>query len=323
MTSTLQPDRAAIETFIDVLFRYADPENYISLRAFHDLEDGAPLFVEAVKVGDPELLNRVCNRISEAANHDEPYVFCPPVCTFNNAEGGKFKDLAEGVCLMVECDENPEAAHEKLTEILGPPTCVVFSGGVWLNPVTGKPEAKRHLYWRLSEPAAEAEAFEQLKEARRLAADHAGADKSAVSMVHPLRWPGSWHRKDPTKPRLARIETNPDAEIELSFALERLRELYPSPRTNGAGEAHQCNEQLHAPVAEIEAALNALPNDNLDWESWNRIGMAAWTASSGAAFEAFDNWSKKSQKYNAAATVARWEHYAASPPDRIGAGTIF
>jgi hypothetical protein len=62
-----QPDRPAIETLINALFRCAEPENYISLRAFCDLEDGrAPLFVDAMKVGDPQLLNRVNNRVSEA-----------------------------------------------------------------------------------------------------------------------------------------------------------------------------------------------------------------------------------------------------------------
>src|SRR5262245_27161645 len=51
--------------------------------------------------------------------------------------------------------------------------------------------------------------------------------------------------------------------------------------------------------------------------------MALWVASSGQGFEAFDSWSRKSSKYDAETTKARWEHYATSPPRRIGAGTVF
>src|SRR3954452_2583589 len=80
---------------------------------------------------------------------------------------------------------------------------------------------------------------------------------------------------------------------------------------------------LQADVLDVTAALAVIPNDNLDWDEWNRIGMAAWLASSGRAFTAFDAWSQKSGKYDPEATRARWEHYATSPPDRIGAGTLF
>ena len=51
--------------------------------------------------------------------------------------------------------------------------------------------------------------------------------------------------------------------------------------------------------------------------------MAAWRASGGAAFDAFDRFSQQSGKYDAAATVERWEHYPRSPPSKLGAGTLF
>jgi hypothetical protein len=63
-----QPDREAIAVFIDALFRYADDSAFINLRAFHDGKDGVPpLFVEAVSVGAPDLVDRVCERMHEAA----------------------------------------------------------------------------------------------------------------------------------------------------------------------------------------------------------------------------------------------------------------
>jgi hypothetical protein len=87
-----------------------------------------------------------------------------------------------------------------------------------------------------------------------------------------------------------------------------------------------------AAVGEIAAALAVIPNpytveanEQEGWDNWNRIGMATWNATGGSndGFEAFDGWSKKSPKYNAANTAARWDHYFKHPPNEVGAGTIF
>ena len=75
----------------------------------------------------------------------------------------------------------------------------------------------------------------------------------------------------------------------------------------------------------IAAALAVIPNDDLSWDDWNRIGMATWRATGGSddGLAAFDAWSRKSNKYDADATAERWRHYFRSPPDEIGAGTLF
>jgi hypothetical protein len=75
----------------------------------------------------------------------------------------------------------------------------------------------------------------------------------------------------------------------------------------------------------VRRALDAIPNDDLGWEDWNRIGMAIWNATGGSqeSFHQFDAWSRKSKKYDEAETRARWKHYATSPPTKIGAGTLF
>jgi putative DNA primase/helicase len=96
-------------------------------------------------------------------------------------------------------------------------------------------------------------------------------------------------------------------------------------------QAH-CGDQIHGDTEEqqadpalIAAALRVIPNDDLDWENWNRIGMAIWAATggSGEGFAIFNTWSQKSTKYDAAATLTRWSEISTCPPDRIGAGTIF
>jgi hypothetical protein len=77
-----------------------------------------------------------------------------------------------------------------------------------------------------------------------------------------------------------------------------------------------------ASLPELEAALDVLPNTGT-WNEWNRVGMAAWVASKGQGFGAFDTWSRKSPKYDERNTKLRWNGFYQSPPSRIGAGTIF
>jgi Bifunctional DNA primase/polymerase, N-terminal/Primase C terminal 2 (PriCT-2) len=88
------------------------------------------------------------------------------------------------------------------------------------------------------------------------------------------------------------------------------------------------NGQPGEPTAEIEEiaeALRIIPNDDEDWEEWNKIGMATFAASKGseAGYDSFAEWSRKSDKYDAAETREKWEHFYAHPPTKIGAGTLF
>lgn len=78
-------------------------------------------------------------------------------------------------------------------------------------------------------------------------------------------------------------------------------------------------------AAMVAAALQVIPNDDEDYDSWVRIGMAVWAATAGSeeGFDAWDKWSEKSGKYCATTTSKRWERFHNSPPTSIGAGTIF
>lgn len=96
-----------------------------------------------------------------------------------------------------------------------------------------------------------------------------------------------------------------------------------APRTmEGAVSGHG----LGADGLQVIAALSSIPNAGpADWEAWNRIGMATWAATSGSAAgrAAWHAWSQQNPAYDAEATDERWDHYAVSPPTRIGAGTLF
>jgi hypothetical protein len=75
---------------------------------------------------------------------------------------------------------------------------------------------------------------------------------------------------------------------------------------------------------DLAAVVALIANDNRGWEDWNRLGMAIWAASGGADYglSMFHMLSAKSKKYDEDATTARWQHYANSPPNAIGFGTL-
>lgn len=82
-------------------------------------------------------------------------------------------------------------------------------------------------------------------------------------------------------------------------------------------------QEPQADIDKVLAALRVIRNDDLGWEEWNRVGMAAYRATRGRAYDGFDQFSQKSTKYNAAETLKRWRSFFKSPPTRIGAGTLF
>jgi hypothetical protein len=174
-----------------------------------------------------------------------------------------------------------------------------------------------------------------------LACDLVGADASAKSPAHPLRWAGSVHRKDPEHPRLARIiEEHPEAEINLEDALAELEGLaILRGNAEGAGQKAQGapfqgegEQQLDDAILELigEKLPNPLPpttpggTPRDSWHDWVRIGLAFFRASAGneAGFRAFAAFSRKSPKHDAEATLERWRHFSTSPLDQVGAGTL-
>ena len=90
--------------------------------------------------------------------------------------------------------------------------------------------------------------------------------------------------------------------------------------TGSQGTEHlQAHSQMGTLPA-IEAALKWLPNAELDYDSWVRIGMALKGALGEAGSDIFAGWSAQAAKDVPAATAKAW---ASFKPDRIGAGTIY
>src|SRR5262249_36369198 len=152
-------------TFVSALFPYAGGEGYISMRAF--FEDQPKAFrIHAVSLsgGLKFLAETAAVDAYRAANHPRPIVFCPPITVFSNAEHARKQDVLAGLALSVECDQHPTEAAALLEKVIGSPTAIVRSGGIWVDE-SGQAQDKRHLHWRLREPAR-GSALVKLEEAR-------------------------------------------------------------------------------------------------------------------------------------------------------------
>jgi hypothetical protein len=263
--TVLEPNRNEIEIFVDAVFRHAST-GFISLRAFYEGEDKS-FRISSVPViaGNFKFL---CDVVEDdarrAAQYPKAVVFCPPLATFSNKNNAREEDIAEGLTLSVECDENPEAARAMLEPLLGPVTVAVRSGGIWQS--NGVSYAKQHLHWRLREPARSKEQLAKLKRAREIACHLVGADPTTAPVCHPLRWPGSWHRK--AEPRPCEIITDAsdlDHEIDLDEALAKLEPLAPVVPAGGNGAA-----QPGGDWGELEGKI--VRGENLH-QSINRLAM--------------------------------------------------
>jgi hypothetical protein len=161
--TTLEPDRAEIEIFVDAIFRHAR-KGFVSLRAFYESEN--KLFrISSAPAGNFKYLCDVAeDDARRAAQYPKAVVFCPPLATFSNRDNAREEDIVEGLTLSVECDENPAAARAALEPLLGPVTVMVRSGGVWKS--NGVAYDKVHLHWRLAKPAKNPERLAKLKRER-------------------------------------------------------------------------------------------------------------------------------------------------------------
>jgi hypothetical protein len=343
-TPPLAADRAEISRFVQALFVHADEGGFVSLRTFEHERGKPPVEIWAVRLngeGLAPLVGQAARAATRAARHPKPAVFCPPICTFANGQRAAEADVLNGVALSVECDVHPAEARLRLEGLLGPATVTVVSGGTWTDPAGGEAQDKLHLHWRLAEPTRTPEEHGQLKRARRLAEALIGADPSAVPLVHPMRWPGSWHRKGaPKRCRIA--EMHEEVEIGLVEASDRLEQAVMlalehasgdqaarlrvalEQRAGACGSGRPLRPDLGARDADLEALADAILNDDAPRAEYVAMGLAFYAASAGstAGFNAWDRWARKSAAKYHGGTARQWEHFAESPPDRTGKGAL-
>lgn len=119
-----------------------------------------------------------------------------------------------------------------------------------------------------------------------------------------------------------------DATQAAAFIDEALMLIPPEmrPKSLGAkaanGTAQPCmpSHSQAGTLAVVRSALAWLPNAELDYDSWMRIGMALKGALGEEGARLFADWSAQASKNDPAATTKAW---ASFKPERIGAGTIY
>jgi hypothetical protein len=101
-----------------------------------------------------------------------------------------------------------------------------------------------------------------------------------------------------------------------------------------AGKAHaarqpefigtKSREEATAPIGDVRAALAVIPNADLPYDDWVRIGIATFaaTAGTGEGYETWQAWSAKSGKHQDAECLRVWRSVEKSPPKRIGFGSL-
>jgi hypothetical protein len=329
-------DASEIRRFVSALFRYAREGTIVSLRAFdQNRRDIPPRFIRPVRInGDLDhLIREATVGAEDCAQLDAPAVFCSPICTFTGPWEATTAALANGLSLSVELDDvDPNEARQKLEQLLGPVTVAVASGSDWVDPSSGEVKPNTHLHWRLNEPTTTHEDHARLRDARSMATLLSGGDPTGKPVVHPLRLPGSWNLK--AEPRMAKILVdNPDAEIDLGDALERLEEAVEAAGLREHdGSSGGASSEPQARYRDVRSAMAAIPNFNADvhYDTWIRLGYAVHRALGGGteAYEVWNIWSRLSEKYKEDETEAAWERIesairGATPPRTVGAGTIF
>ena len=75
----------------------------------------------------------------------------------------------------------------------------------------------------------------------------------------------------------------------------------------------------------VQDAMFAIPNDDVPWDDWNKIGMALYGALGEDGLSVFEEWSGRSRKAGGKgdSPARRWKSYRKSPPTQLGAGSIY
>lgn len=329
----LEADIDEIRTFLKVAFVGIDVEDgYVSLRAFDNAGAGPPdiqwlPFGGGLASAAQAFATEVANRAGARAA-----VFAPPVCVFGEKRfKGKRLATEDNVIacrvVVLDLDERPQAMLAEAVTILGEPTLLVQSGGLWQGPNGSEP--KLHAYWRLSETATSEEDRARLKQVRNGLRRLCAGDATAGPLSHPMRWPGSWHTKG--EPRLCKVARRTGRETALDDALERVTraaadrgiDLSQAPGRRSRDEGFK-TPRAHGAVA-LQALADAMPNsDATPWDEWNTVGMTFYDASHGSAegLEAFGRWSSKNEKHDPEQVEHRWTHFDRSPPSELSISSL-
>lgn len=182
----LAPDPDAITCFVDLAFGYL--EGLVPVRLLS--EPGTPPKIPVAKYLPVERLPETLLGLAGDAASQARAVYVVPA-TVAKAGSARATDIQETGVVVVDLDAGDiETKQQHLADHLGPASLVVASGGM-----TTEGQAKRHLYWRLTE-AAKGQDLERVRAMREMIADKVGGDRSFASLHQPIRVAGTIHGKN-------------------------------------------------------------------------------------------------------------------------------
>jgi hypothetical protein len=165
----------------------------------------------------------------------------------------------------------------------------------------------------------------------RIIGEHGGALKAPIHAAYRLPGGGkgevffravryitvTGNRLPGTPDRLADIA---GPVLDLLMRAGKAKAAEPAPEFGAA----RSREDALAPIEDIRAALAVIANNDLHYDDWVRIGLATFSASSGTGegFEAWQEWSAKSQKHQDAECLRVWRSFHKSPAKSIGFGSL-
>lgn len=223
-----QPDASVAREFYDAVYRNAlNLQKHGSSKLYYQ-----PRWIRGAK-GDvnvesvewkSEPWKRFLGDLDGYLDLHSEHTLMPVPALFKSPKSAKLEDVGCVAALFFDADADPLKVYGKAFLVLGKLTCVVWSGGTWLNPQTGKEEGKLHGFLRFKKPAVTPEDIAKAIEAQNLLTKITDGDKS-MTVVHPLGLPGSINQKTGKLREIAPASewSGPEVEIDLDDALAKLR----------------------------------------------------------------------------------------------------
>jgi len=219
----IAPDADMIAVFAEVVFGYCG--GWVPVRALAEkgASDSPPHlpFIEA----DATLAGKLALQATWASNAGMALFVAPG--TVAAPGDARAESIVQTQVVLVDLDHGDiDAKHAHLVRHIGPPTLDVASGGV-----TPEGQRKRHLYWRLTEPA-EGEDIATVCRARHMIAAKIGGDPAFRSAHQPIRVAGSIHAKHGQR-RLVEILNRGHGDHDLGEMLEAIIAMPPMEGETG------------------------------------------------------------------------------------------
>lgn len=242
----LEPDRAQIKAFLDVVFDYCD--GLIPVRSFVEKGQGIEgkpnnIWIEADGSAADKLVT-----FANWAGREGAAVYVIPGTV---AESGQAKsaDVTAMQAIVVDIDTGDVGGKlAYLTQHLGEPSLVIESGGR-----TAEGAQKLHVWWKLSEPATGSD-VEQVCALRGSIAAKVAGDTHFRSAHQPIRVPGTIYHKGGNQRLVQILRHTEGREVDLSGMAEAVAAMPAMPGvgsdTAAPDSKPSLNDVLTTPVHE-------------------------------------------------------------------------